>query len=136
MLENSVKHTNPYTLGLEKNEANFVCLSPLSFIERSAFVYPDRAAVIHGDWQITWKESYARCRRLASRVQEALAALQPLHRQLVSLAFVRGYTQSEIAEQTGLPLGTVKSHIRRGLTLMKLALDPVLRSALPKKGAA
>ena len=37
--------TNPYEFGLDKNEANFVALSPLSFIERSAGVYPDRTAV-------------------------------------------------------------------------------------------
>ena len=39
--------TNPYELGLDKNAANFVALSPLSFIERSAGVYPDRTAVIY-----------------------------------------------------------------------------------------
>ena len=39
---------NPYELGLDKNEANFVALSPLSFIERAAHVYPQRTAVIYG----------------------------------------------------------------------------------------
>ncbi|MEO6746512.1 MAG: AMP-binding protein, partial [Caldimonas sp.] len=65
----SVTHTDPYNLGLDKNDANHVPLSPLSFIARTAFVYPDRVAMIHGDWQITWKESYARCRRLASALK-------------------------------------------------------------------
>ena len=64
-----MQHTNAYTLGLEKNEANYVCLSPLSFIERAAFVYPERIATIHGDWRITWQESYSRCRRLASALK-------------------------------------------------------------------
>lgn len=49
----------------------------------------------------------------------ALTALDPLPRQLVALAFQRGYSQADIAEQTGLPLGTVKSHIRRALAMMK-----------------
>ena len=49
---------NPYEQGLDKNEANFVPLSPLSFIERSAYVYPDRVSVIHGERQFTWKETY------------------------------------------------------------------------------
>jgi fatty-acyl-CoA synthase len=57
---------NPYQLGLDKNPANYVPLSPLSFLRRTAKVYPDRAAVIHGDQRWTWRETYARCRRLAS----------------------------------------------------------------------
>ena len=39
---------DPYSVGLEKNPANFVPLSPLSFIERSAFIYPKRISVIQG----------------------------------------------------------------------------------------
>jgi fatty-acyl-CoA synthase len=58
--------TNPYQTGLDKNQANYVALTPLSFIDRSAYVYPDRTAVIHGRRRYTWKETYARCRRLAS----------------------------------------------------------------------
>lgn len=49
----------------------------------------------------------------------ALAALDPQPRQLVSLAFFRGLTHEEIAECTGLPLGTVKSQIRRALQGLK-----------------
>jgi fatty-acyl-CoA synthase len=57
---------NPYAKDLDKNRANYVPLTPLSFIERSAYVYPDRLAVVHGAQRYTWKETYARCRRLAS----------------------------------------------------------------------
>ena len=60
---------NPYTVGLDQNPANYVPLSPLSFLERSAFVYPKRIAVIQGSRQYTWKESYDRCRQLASSLQ-------------------------------------------------------------------
>ena len=62
--------TDPYQKGLDKNEANFVALSPLSFIERSASVYPDRIAVIYGARRQTWQETYARCRRLASGLRQ------------------------------------------------------------------
>ena len=62
--------TDPYQQGLDKNEANFVALSPLSFIERSASVYPDRIAVIYGARRQTWLDTYARCRRLASGLQQ------------------------------------------------------------------
>ncbi|MGE5492970.1 MAG: acyl-CoA synthetase [Actinomycetota bacterium] len=58
--------TNPYDTGLPKNPANYVPLSPLSFLERAAFVYPKRISVIQGDRQYTWKETYTRCRQLAS----------------------------------------------------------------------
>ena len=59
-------HSNPYQFGLDKNEANFVALSPLSFIERSATVYPDRTAIIYGSGQQSWRDTYSRSRRLAS----------------------------------------------------------------------
>ena len=58
--------SRPYDVGLDKNEANFVALSPLSFIERSATVYPVRTAIIYGARRQTWADTYARCRRLAS----------------------------------------------------------------------
>ena len=63
-------HTNPYAVGLDKNPANYTPLTPTSFLERAARVYPDRIAMIHGDWQATWKETYARCRRLASALSK------------------------------------------------------------------
>ncbi|NBG92695.1 acyl-CoA synthetase [Pseudomonas sp. 9.1(2019)] len=56
--------------GLEPNAVNHIALSPLSFIERTASVYPDYPAVIHGSIRRTWLQTYQRCRRLAS----ALAA--------------------------------------------------------------
>ncbi len=57
---------HPYEQGLEKAPANHVALSPLTFLERAATVYPDRTSVIHGDVRFTWRETYARCRKLAS----------------------------------------------------------------------
>jgi len=54
---------------LDKSAANYVPLSPLSFMRRTADVYPDRAALIHGDRVINWAEAYARARRLASALR-------------------------------------------------------------------
>ncbi|MDP2627750.1 MAG: acyl-CoA synthetase [Candidatus Rokubacteria bacterium] len=59
-------NVNPYESDLDKNPGNYAPLTPLSFIERAADVYPDRLAVIHGARRFTWAETYARCRRLAS----------------------------------------------------------------------
>src|SRR5687767_15226810 len=55
-----------YEQDLGRNPANYAPLTPLSFIERAAYVYPDRLAVVHEDERHTWKDTYARCRRLAS----------------------------------------------------------------------
>ena len=57
---------NPYSMGLDKTPANYVPLSPLSFIERAAAVYPEHPAVVHGERRYLWAESFERTRRLAS----------------------------------------------------------------------
>ena len=56
---------------LPRTEANFAPISPLSFIERTAEVYPDRLAVLHGPLRQTWGQTYARARQLASALQRA-----------------------------------------------------------------
>lgn len=55
---------------LPKTSANHVPLSPLTFIERSAMVYPDYPAVVYGDVRRNWRETYTRCRQLASALQQ------------------------------------------------------------------
>jgi len=51
---------------LDKTPANFVPLTPVQFLERAALAYPDKTSVIHGARRYTWRETYARARRLAS----------------------------------------------------------------------
>jgi fatty-acyl-CoA synthase len=55
-----------YDHGLPKTPANFTALSPLTFVERSAAVFPQRIAIIHGPVRRTWAQLYERSRRLAS----------------------------------------------------------------------
>ena len=55
---------------LPRNEANFAALSPLSFIERTAEVYPQRLAVVHGELLRNWAELFGRCRQLASALSQ------------------------------------------------------------------
>ncbi|MDG9875432.1 acyl-CoA synthetase [Pseudomonas juntendi] len=55
-----------YAQGLQPAAVNHVALTPLSFIERTAAVYGDYPAVIHGAIRRNWQETYQRCRRLAS----------------------------------------------------------------------
>ncbi|MEK8025167.1 acyl-CoA synthetase [Pseudaquabacterium rugosum] len=61
--------TSPYDIGLDRNAANHVALSPLSFLERAAAVYPQRVALVHGALRQTWAQTFARCRRLASALK-------------------------------------------------------------------
>ena len=57
---------DPYNTGLDKNPANFQPLTPLSFLARTATVYPHLTSTIYEDRRFTWAETYDRCRRLAS----------------------------------------------------------------------
>ncbi len=61
-----MSEVNIYEQHLEQNAANYEALSPLTFLERSASIYPDKLAVVHGEVRRTWAETYERCRRLAS----------------------------------------------------------------------
>ncbi|KAB1213871.1 Acetate/butyrate--CoA ligase AAE7, peroxisomal [Morella rubra] len=51
---------------LPKNAANYTALTPLWFLDRAALVHPTRLSVVHESRRYTWRETYQRCRRLAS----------------------------------------------------------------------
>jgi RNA polymerase sigma factor (sigma-70 family) len=76
-------------------------------------------------------------------IDQALEQLRPIERLCVSLNFSGGYNHDDIATETQLPLGTVKSHIRRGLEKLKLILgaanNPVPQNSssphMPTQGA-
>src|SRR5262245_5959015 len=57
---------NLFRRDLDRNPANYAPLTPLTFIERAARVFPDRPAVVHGRRTVSWRATYNRCRRLAS----------------------------------------------------------------------
>ena len=61
--------TSIFDQSLPQTGANHSPLSPIDFIARSADVYPDSTAVIHGDIRRDWQQTYSRCRRLASALQ-------------------------------------------------------------------
>jgi fatty-acyl-CoA synthase len=58
-----------YARDLDKTPANYAPLTPLQFIERTASVYPNKPAIIHGTRRQSWIETYRRCRKLASALE-------------------------------------------------------------------
>jgi RNA polymerase sigma-70 factor (ECF subfamily) len=65
-------------------------------------------------------------RQGAGRVRGALAELSPAQRQVLELAYYKDLTQPEIADELDLPLGTVKTHTRRGLQALRRLLEDLL----------
>ncbi|PTV49484.1 acyl-CoA synthetase [Acinetobacter pittii] len=55
---------------LPRTPANFVALSPLRYLERAAYIYPNQASIIHGKRKISWKETYQRCCQFASQLKQ------------------------------------------------------------------
>src|SRR5690349_22310298 len=85
---------NPYEKDLDRNEANYTALTPVSFLAKAAYVYPERVAVIHGDLRRTWREVYERARRLASALAkrgigrgDTVAAMLPNIPAMIELHF-------------------------------------------------
>jgi fatty-acyl-CoA synthase len=73
-----------YSIGLNKTPANYVPLSPLSFLARSARVYPNQTSTVYEGRSFTWAQTYERCKRFASYLAkrgigrgETVAAMLP-----------------------------------------------------------
>jgi fatty-acyl-CoA synthase len=65
-----VAMNNPYNTNLDRNPANFQPLTPLTFLERAASVYPNHTAIIHGKLRRNYSDFYSRSRQLASALSE------------------------------------------------------------------
>jgi fatty-acyl-CoA synthase len=61
---------SPYDTDLDRNPANFQPLTPLTLLERAASVFPDQLAIVHGPLRRSYKEFYARARKLASALRQ------------------------------------------------------------------
>jgi fatty-acyl-CoA synthase len=87
-------HVAPNHPSLDRRPANFVPLSPLSFLTRAAAVHPERTSVVHGERRFTWRETAQRCRRLASALKargvgygDTVAAMLPNVPAMVEVHF-------------------------------------------------
>jgi len=85
---------NMFELGLDKAEANYTPLTPVTFIQRTALAHPTRTAVIHGSIRRNWAETYARCLKMASALRklgvrkgDTVAALLPNIPEMLELHF-------------------------------------------------
>lgn len=87
-----------------------------------ASVHPDHRELAYTKSEDPGPDHLAHCHALATRVRQALDALAPGQRRVLELAFYEELSHAEIAERTGLPLGTVKSHARRGLASLRSAM--------------
>ena len=61
---------NPYNQNLDPNPANYQPLTPLSFLERASYVFPDFVAIIHGIQRFTYREFYTRSKQLSSSLSQ------------------------------------------------------------------
>ena len=62
---------NPYEIGIDKNAANYVPLTPIGFLLLSAAVYPDHLAVAYSEQRCTRRQTLKRCHRSASAPRTA-----------------------------------------------------------------
>ena len=61
---------NNFLINLDKNKANYIPLTPLTFIERTKDVFPNYESIIYGDRSYTWLETYKRCTKFASALEK------------------------------------------------------------------
>ncbi|OWT55647.1 long-chain-fatty-acid--CoA ligase [Candidimonas nitroreducens] len=61
---------NQFQLGLGKRPANYSALTPTSFLKRSAWIFPDKTAVVDDDTSLSYRQFYERCRRMACTLEE------------------------------------------------------------------
>jgi fatty-acyl-CoA synthase len=132
---------NPYEAGLGQNDANYVPLTPLSFLRRAAAVFPDRTAWIHGLRSATYREFYARSRRLASALEKRGVA------KGATVAIMSPNTPAMLEAHYGVPmcgavlnalnyrldaatLGFILDHAEAKVLLTDRAFSSVIKEAL------
>ncbi len=85
---------------------------------RTQSLHPDESPAAYTECEDRRADEIVDALRSGTAVHTAMKRLPAEQRRLIGLAFLEGLSHQEIAERLGMPLGTVKSHIRRGL--MKL----------------
>ena len=125
----------------EKNDANHVPLTPLSFIRRAAQVHGDHPSVVHGARRYTWRDTYERCVRLASALSkrgigrgDVVSFICPNTPEMIEAHFAVNMAQGVLNTiNTRLDADTIAyilSHSESGIVFCDTQFSPVLREAL------
>jgi len=133
--------TSPYRHNLERNPANYAPLTPISFLERTADVYPTRTAWIHGRHRVSYARFRERCRRLASalarhgvRPGDTVAVLAPNIPPALEATFGVPMAGAVLnALNTRLEADTIAYILDHGearVLITDTELNPVIREAL------
>ena len=136
-----------FITGLDKTEANYQALSPLSFLARTAKVWPERTAVVHGSIRRSWAETFDRCKRLGAALAargigpgDVVAVMAPNIPAMVEAHFgiaMAGAVLNTL--NTRLDAPTIAYILRHGeakLLLSDTEFAPVIGAALAELGDA
>lgn len=136
-----------FVSGLEQGSANFQALTPISFLHRTAAIWPDRISVVHGAVRFTWRETAARCRQLAAALAaggigagDTVAVMAPNIPALLEAHFGVAMAGAVLAAlNVRLDADTIGYILRHGEVKLLLAdteYAPVVRAALAGMGDA
>jgi fatty-acyl-CoA synthase len=132
---------------LAKNAANFAALTPLSFLARTAAVYPDKLAVIDGARRFTWREFDARCRRSAGALArrgigtgDTVAVMAPNVPALLEAHYAVPMTGAVLNALNyrldAASIAFILNHGQAKLLIADREFAPVVRDALVRLGRA
>jgi fatty-acyl-CoA synthase len=137
---------NIFEMDLDKNQANWEALSPLSFIRRTASVYPTRTAVVHGDLRRNWLQTYERCVLLASalhkrgiKLGETVAVMAPNVPELLEAHFgvpmSGGVLNALNIRLDAESIAFILEHSEAKILITDTEFSPVISKALEKMAA-
>jgi len=137
---------NPYFVGLGKNAANFQPLTPLSFLERAAQVFPEHTAVVHGAQRFTYAAYFARARRLASALAQRgigegdtvsvmLANTLPMLEAHYGVPMLRAVLHSINTRLDSRVIAFMLDHAESKAVIVDKEYAPVMRDALAQSRA-
>lgn len=135
--------TDAYSRDLDRCEANFQPLTPLSFLARSAEVFPQKTAIIHGAERTDYATFYARARRLASAFERAgvgagqtvsalLLNTPPMLEAHYGVPMMRGVLNALNSRLDAAGIAFILDHGESKLVIVDSELAPVLRDALDR----
>jgi len=136
---------NPFETDLDQTPANYVPLSPLSFIRRAALVYPDQPSLIHGEVRHTWRETYARCRRLSSALAargvgagDTVAVMAPnipaIYEASFAVPMLGGVVNTLNVRLDATTIAFMLDHGEASVLITDTEFAPVVREALTRIG--